>query len=319
MKISVIIPVYNLEAYVTDCVDSVLDQTYPDLEIILVDDGSTDGSLALLEDFDAQDPRVRVLSQSNQGLGMARNNAMDIATGDRVFFLDADDHIKPHTIERLVQVTEADDADIAVASRVLDYESGAPSTVQHYPLVSDPDTWVRLLLTWQVGFSAWGKLYDAQLFRDHHIRYTATRMEDLLPAVQLFMSARLISVVQEPLYHYRQRCNSGSRVSATSHIVDKREVLDRIREYLESTGNMPRYRHEYLAAYLIHVIARNYTMLERGDFDESFRTAEKQRIHNDPIFQRQYIRYVPQRRWRSRLMAIRFAPRLFRFFARIKR
>ena len=107
MKISTIVPVYNTEKYVGRCIDSIISQTYPDWELILVDDGSTDGSLNIIESYAKKDPRINVIHQKNEGPGMARNSGIVQATGEYIVFIDSDDVIRPDYFEKLSKETAA--------------------------------------------------------------------------------------------------------------------------------------------------------------------------------------------------------------------
>ena len=110
-KVSVVIPVYNVEKYLGECLDSVLRQTLKDLEIICVDDGSTDGSAAILRKYAEADPRIRLISQANAGLSAARNAGMDAATGKYIYFLDSDDYISGDAMEKCLSICERDELD----------------------------------------------------------------------------------------------------------------------------------------------------------------------------------------------------------------
>ena len=114
MLVSVIIPVYNVERYLDRCLASVVDQTYRELEILVVDDGSTDGSGALCDRWAERDSRIRVIHKSNGGLSDARNAALDVMTGSYVLMLDSDDWLQTDAIECLYQLLEKEQADIAV-------------------------------------------------------------------------------------------------------------------------------------------------------------------------------------------------------------
>lgn len=110
--VSVVIPVYNVEQYLCECVDSVLSQTMQDFEIILVDDGATDSSGAICDRYGAQDPRIRVIHRKNGGLSEARNTGLDAAIGEYVYFLDSDDYIAPHSLEVLTNLARKEQADV---------------------------------------------------------------------------------------------------------------------------------------------------------------------------------------------------------------
>ena len=114
-KVSVIVPVYNAERYLKQCVESILAQTLKNVEIIFVDDGSTDGSLEILKDYQAKDYRIRVISQENTGGGAARNRGMKEASGEYLCFLDADDYFEPAMLERMSSKMDATGSDICVA------------------------------------------------------------------------------------------------------------------------------------------------------------------------------------------------------------
>ena len=112
--ISVIIPVYNVEEYLCRCVDSVLDQTYRNTEILLVDDGSPDNCPAICDEYARQDARVRVLHQENKGLSGARNAGIDVAKGQWLAFVDSDDYLAPDFLERLLEACERTGSDLSV-------------------------------------------------------------------------------------------------------------------------------------------------------------------------------------------------------------
>ena len=113
LRFSIIVPVYNVGIYLDDCVDSVLSQTHSNWEAIFIDDGSTDDSGKILDGYAVKEPRIRVIHRQNQGVSAARNAGIDVAKGEYLLFLDADDALVPWALERLVQrITEADHPDI---------------------------------------------------------------------------------------------------------------------------------------------------------------------------------------------------------------
>ena len=113
-KVSVIIPVYNTEKYLRECLDSVVNQTLRDIEIICVDDGSTDNSLAILREYETKDSRIKVLTQENINAGAARNKGLSEATGEFLSFLDSDDFFEPDAIERMYECAKSRNAEIVV-------------------------------------------------------------------------------------------------------------------------------------------------------------------------------------------------------------
>ena len=127
VKVSVIIPVYNVEKYLRECIDSILNQTLHELELICVDDGSTDGSLEILQTYEKKDNRVTVLTQHNQGAGAARNKGLQIAKGEYLSFLDADDFFAPGMLEEAYRKCKSVSADVCVY-QVLRYDDTTKKT-----------------------------------------------------------------------------------------------------------------------------------------------------------------------------------------------
>ena len=126
VKVSVVIPVYNVEAFLHECVDSVLAQTMQDFEIILVDDGATDNSGAICDEYGDKDPHIRVIHQPNGGLSAARNTGLDAATGEYVYFLDSDDYIAPNTLERLCDKAEKERAEVVFFDATVFFDGCEP-------------------------------------------------------------------------------------------------------------------------------------------------------------------------------------------------
>ncbi|MBQ8619660.1 MAG: glycosyltransferase family 2 protein [Clostridia bacterium] len=206
--ISIIIPVYRVEAYLRRCVDSVLAQTYPDCEVILVDDGSPDGSGAICEEYAAKDARVRVIHKENGGLSSARNAGIDAAKGEYLFFVDSDDVVHPQTLETLLRYMEKNDADAAIGSfsRFRDDEE-----LSFQPVVSPPLQNLTGVETMHQFFdagddtpkyvSSCGKLLKRTLFDG--IRFPLRRLfEDEYTTYRLYERAKRVVVVDVPLYQY---------------------------------------------------------------------------------------------------------------------
>ena len=118
-RISVVVPVYNVENYLNECIESILQQTYHELEVILVDDGSTDRSGELCEEWKKKDKRIHVIHQSNQGLSEARNRGLENITGKYVAFVDSDDILHPQMYEHLADALQAEQADVAICKETL--------------------------------------------------------------------------------------------------------------------------------------------------------------------------------------------------------
>ncbi len=223
-KVSVIIPMYNVAEYARKCVDSVLHQTYRELEIIIINDGSTDATFSILQEIRDTDERLRVISWPNHGVSAARNLGIEVATGEFIFFLDGDDWIEDSCIERLVNELKRGNSDIAVGNyhrfrdSISSYLVHVPKE-KYYTKTYTPVEWFRdfedsneaLLFT-----IVCGKLYRKELFRN--IRYpVGIKMEDAYTTYLTYLLADRITFVNEPLYIYR--INENSTMETASEIM----------------------------------------------------------------------------------------------------
>lgn len=216
--ISVIVPVYNVAPYLRRCVDSILAQTYRDLDIILVDDGSTDESGAICDDYAARDNRVRVLHTANGGPGTARNRGFELARGDIIAFPDSDDYLEP-TMYATMLAAMGDEYDIVICGG---FKHNIDGTIQPH-LVEDREMDFRgdemlAQLTLLPAESStvmavpWNRLCRLRLLRDNNLRFAEdiTSAEDRLFSVQLYATRPRGKFIPARLYHYVKRPTSLS-------------------------------------------------------------------------------------------------------------
>lgn len=214
--ISVIVPVYNVEKYLNKCVDSIIHQTFTNLEIILVDDGSTDKSGLFCENYAALDQRIKVIHKTNGGLSDARNKGIEKATGEFITFIDSDDFIELDMIEYLYRLLCQAEADISVCQRN-EIEEGSNSTQAH--LVVKDETIVGNENCMKAFFEcpgidtiACGKLYRKELFNT--IRYPEGKYhEDVFTTYLLIAKCHCVVIGSQHKYNYLLRKNSISRSS----------------------------------------------------------------------------------------------------------
>ena len=259
MVVSVVVPVYNIEDLVGPCVESVLAQTYADLEILLVDDGSTDASGRLVDEFGSRDARVVVLHKPNGGLSDARNYGIDRATGDYILCVDGDDLITQTHVASLVDAAVHASADVAVSQfrRVdpIDRPDGfvglEPAPVS---VLSREEALERLFYQQDVTTSAWGKLYRRALFDG--IRYPVGEIHEDLPVTyRLLARAERVAVVHQASYLYVQRGGSitnerqaDRRVAALGFA---QEAVDFAEGHLPQLANAARCRLFMEGVYII--------------------------------------------------------------------
>lgn len=222
--ISIIVPVYKAEAVLAKCVDSVLAQTHPDWELLLIDDGSPDGSGALCDRYAAQDGRIRSVHKENGGVSSARNRGMEEAAGNYILFIDADDWIEPETCSVLLSALREAGADSAGCAHWNIQPDGSKSLEPGaLPAgVYGPDQLrigiVDRLLGQRLGQPGqvlngfiWRFLFSRSLIMDHRIRFAGAYLEDELFLMEYFCLAQALAMVDAPLYYYLQNPASVTR------------------------------------------------------------------------------------------------------------
>ena len=207
--ISVIIPIYNVEKYVVQCIDSVIAQTYRNLEIILVDDGSKDSSAATCDEYQRKDERVVVIHKENGGLSSARNAGLEIATGEWVAFVDSDDWISPETYEEMMRALIETGAEIATCGRVYEWMNRKKyKNDSGEIMVLDGRDNVMRSHNVDFGNEVWDKLYPKSFF-DSGIRFAVgKKFEDIDLLFAVYRKLNKMVCVKKPFYHYRQRKGS---------------------------------------------------------------------------------------------------------------
>lgn len=213
--VSIVLPIYNVEKYLNRCIESVVNQTYPHLEIILVDDGSPDRCPQICEDWAAKDKRIRVIHKKNAGLGMARNTGIEHAHGKYICFFDSDDYIALNTIELAYRQIKQHDAQI-VHFGFHDVNADGKILNSHKPICPKPvyagaevcDIFLpRLIMDtgWGLHMSAWSAMFSMDLIHETGWRFVSERdilSEDIYSITALFKDVQRVAVLAEALYFY---------------------------------------------------------------------------------------------------------------------
>lgn len=266
MKLSIIVPVYQVEAHIDECITSILDQTFRDFELILVDDGSLDRCPTICDVYAQKDSRIRVIHQKNQGLSAARNTGLQAARGDYIGFVDSDDFIEASMYEKLLDNLEREKADISVCGR---YKVWGDKKIQEQKSnvykVMDSAQALALMNTNVLGYfdvAAWDKIYKRSCFKG--IEFPEGKLcEDWFVMYMLFFNAHRIVYDSIPLYNYRQRTGSithGKKVNTMS-LAASLEVLNFVRT------QQPRYVREAQFAYVFAGIGVIDNYIEQSSID----------------------------------------------------
>lgn len=219
--VSVIVPVYNVKPYLRKCLDSVVGQTYRNLEILIVDDGSTDGSGSICDEYTSDDNRVRVIHQINKGLSEARNSGIDIATGEYILFVDGDDWIEPSTVECLLQACVENEADVSCCGH---YKEFVDRTTAH-PLATElkiyeGDEIVIPAMKGSFAHYAWEKLWKWELFDTCRFP-PGMQFEDIATTWKLFLKCHRVVCIPDVLFHYVYRKDSIGNIKTMKNLADR--------------------------------------------------------------------------------------------------
>ena len=212
MLVSVIVPVYNVESYVAKCIESIVNQTFKDLDIILVDDGSKDSSGSICDRFAETDKRIRVIHKVNGGVSSARNAGLDIAAGEYIVFVDGDDYIDSKMIETLCSVAVENSSDLVMCNYIHVNESGDKVGISELR-ITQPQTvssdWMleRISRGWTFGAIIWNKIYKCDLFKE--LRYPSLNNgEDEFISHHVMARAEKAVIIPDVLYYYTLRQGS---------------------------------------------------------------------------------------------------------------
>lgn len=228
--ISVIVPVYNTDKYLRKCVDSILSQTYKNIELFLVDDGSFDNCPAICDEYAARDGRVRTMHKENGGIGQARNVALDRATGEYIAFVDSDDYIEEDMLEVLVKCALEHDADLVISANYINtpFRIIPPNTVNALKILPDSASLMREYFTTDyVRGTVLNNLYKRELW--NNIRFPEWRAsEDNATSYKIFDLCGKSAIVPKAFYHYVQREDSNEHaIKIEDHFVSIEAAEDR--------------------------------------------------------------------------------------------
>lgn len=234
--ISVIVPIYNVEKYLARCVDSIVNQTYKNLEIILVDDGSPDRCPQMCDDYAEKDSRIKVVHKKNGGLSDARNAGMAVATGKYISFIDSDDYVSDDFFECLLDVMNKENSDIVECSVVKFYEDNRFDEFSDDLSVKTYDTqdaMSALIAENPFHQHVWNKLYKIELVKD--IPYAVGKLnEDEFWTYQVFGRANKVARLNKTMYYYFQRNSSIMGVGYNIRRLDALEGKANRQKYIEN-------------------------------------------------------------------------------------
>lgn len=268
--ISVIIPIYKVEDFLDECIASVVGQSYKNLEIILVDDGSPDNCPVICDEWALKDLRIKVIHKLNGGLSDARNVGIAVASGDYISFVDSDDWIDPKMYEMMMSAIETENADICSCGIMASYANKQEQLKIHSVVGNSEDILNMIYSDTAYPVATWNKLYRRELW-DEFCFPVGKICEDTFTTYLLVDRARKIVQIGDPLYHYRIRDNSIMTSAFCSKRMDEEEAWRCNYEYMKS--NYPRIYPMAFEFYLqkVNVLIHAIPTAERKNFEAEYK------------------------------------------------
>lgn len=233
VKVSIIVPVYNVENYLDKCLDSLINQTLQDIEIIVINDGSTDNSQSIIDSYQDKYPKlIKVIRQPNQGISVARNKGLEQAKGQYIAFIDSDDYADKNMLQKAYDHIKKEQADIVVWNY---YEVNSSAEIlkkQTIPNFKSCSLKDEPTLLFSINPAPWNKLYKKSLFDTIRFPNDKTKYEDLMTIPKVLINARKISKLEESFNYYLIR-NNGETRSIDERVFDILKVLNHVNNYMK--------------------------------------------------------------------------------------
>lgn len=293
-KVSVILPVYNVGKYLRQSLDSLINQTLKEIEIICVDDGSTDDSYDILEEYKEKDSRIKVIHKANKGTGAARNDGLRLATGECIGFVDPDDWVKPNMFERLYQEIKEKNLDIVMCMPDGYDEKNAINTPFPYfvdanfeHIIDDRIFNWRDLSPFQYPMCVWNKLYTKELFDKNNINFAeGLDFEDHKVIFGTLLTAEKMFFIREKLYVYRFNREGSVLTDNNNRLIDHIKIFDIVENLMKETNTYNVLREDFLT-YKIHNILYYYSMI-KDEFKKEYYNNMVQSIKDTNLSEEEY-------------------------------
>ncbi len=258
-KISIIVPVYNTELFLDKCLESLYEQTFKDYEVLMINDGSTDGSLKIMEKYQNKSEKFQIIQNLNKGISFSRNLGLSEAKGDYIAFVDSDDFVSPDFLKILYNKAVESNADIVVCNYIIyNYEN---NTEIKYPfklkegLYKKPKALKHLIYDCRINYYVWNKLWKRSVLVENNINFLDMCFEDTDFSIKAFYNAREVFIVSNELYYYVKHEKSMTAFVDTNKIKDYLYALAGIRVFLEEKKAFKNYR----LCFFIHSIRVLFT------------------------------------------------------------
>lgn len=306
--ISVIVPVYNAQRYVRACLNSLIGQTYQNLEILLINDGSTDESGEILEEYAKKDARIRCIHQSNGGVSAARNRGLDEATGEWISFIDSDDWLEPNTYETVMELADTHSVDAVSFGYSVDVPMQDPKprrlSARHYGKLGNAE------LMWSIYHGAvfcWDTVYRRELIKDVRYRTDIYRGEDTIYKIEALKNVKSLYSIDTPYYHYVQSEGSSARGRINARQLTGVDAMHWMLEFADE--NYPELHDAGVRGYMNIMVELYYDMYCDG-YRDADREAQILRETKKYFKEAMHSREIG-RKMKMKFLLFRISPKLF--------
>ena len=318
--LSVIVPVYNTERYLTTCLESILDQIYSNIEVIVVDDGSTDESGKICDEIAKRDSRVTVIHKDNAGLSSARNIGIQVASGKYIAFVDSDDYLRKDTLEKLINTALETNSDIVISNYYLYFHDG--NDIKHLKHMPKKKTYsnnevINLMLLNRIQGHVWNKLFKYSLLNKINFEFEKDRIiEDIFPIFKAVNSASKIVYIDEALYFYRQREESLVNKRNKKLTEDYHHAAISIIKYIKE--NKIKVKEESLRAFKAEVFSYFIYHYTNEDIKNNYKSFKKSKYNNLNMNLKEFI-FLKEVNLQDKLRIVLWKLGLFNFIKKVKR
>lgn len=276
--VSIIIPIYNVEKYLKKCLDSIVNQTYKNIEIVCIDDGSPDNSIDILNEFAKRDNRIKIIRQENKGLSGARNKGIDNAKGKYIIFIDSDDWIEFNMVELMINKIEKENLDIVICGQYNHYILNDNELIKEINLKKLSNFIFNnykeyFIKNYQLKLpfgSSWNKIFKLDIIKENNLYFVEKCLhEDLLFVFRYLNLVRRIGIVETPLYHYIvNRSDSITNKINKEEVTDVFFTLNELKKILESSFFNSIEFNEYMFGWIFRAILLKKNIYQTKEFDK---------------------------------------------------
>ena len=287
--LTIVVPIYNVEDYLCRCLDSLIEQTYKKIEIILVDDGSTDKSGEIADQYKLKDNRIKVIHKKNGGLSDARNKGIENASGEYITFVDSDDYVEVDIYEKSMLKIKSSDVDILVFEIVKNYSNGVNKyfNISCEGIIDNKDAIIKLNTFKNIDFSACNKIYKKELFNDITFPL-GKKCEDVYTMYKIFDIAKFVYLLPCIGYHYCLR--DGSITTSNDINIDYILALKEQMEYFQDDnviGNIAKSSYAYSCLAIVNmIILKN---IDNNELKKQMRSESKK--YSKYIYKNKYLSF----------------------------